>query len=74
MAHCCKVVRIMTQYLNVNALVWVVAWAGKGAGLMGTGRPLGFYELGVRLRLRHRQAILPQTFKMQGDCGTNILV
>jgi hypothetical protein len=51
-----------------------VAWAGKGAGLIVTGRPLGFYKLGVRLRLRHRQAILPEAFKIHGDRATNILV
>ena len=74
MAQCCNPGLVTTQYLNANALVRVVTWIGRGAALIGIGGPLCLYKLGLRLRLRDRQAILPEALKMHGDRGTNILL
>jgi len=74
MLHRREGVCIMTKHLNANALVRVVTWIGRGAALIGIGGPLCLYKLGLRLRLRDRQAILPEALKMHGDRGTNILL
>jgi hypothetical protein len=64
----------MTQHLYASAVRRVVAWTERSAGLIGTGRPLCLYKLGLRLRLRDREAILPEALKRHCDRGPNILV